>query len=359
MVAYIGRLAVKEKRWLSEEDFRQGVALCQALPGATAMQCAAYVGLRARRLRGAITAYAGFGLLAFFLMLALSIAYRRAANLEAVTSRLAGLRGLAVSMVAFAAWEFGRSSLKGFREVLIAGLSAAVFSSGASPPLAIIGAGLLGSVLLRGPAAPRRPEQIPKVGWKALRSPTLVLAFAIILAAGLFSLQSRLGTLGLIMMKVDIFAFGGGLASVPLLYREIVGTRSWMTVNTFMDGIALGQVTPGPVVITATFIGFLVEGIPGALVGTVCIFLPSLFMILVAEPWFLRYQHSPVWQGVTRGLTLSFVGLLASVTVQFARAASWNVPSAAIAALALAALLGKVNVVWVVLGGAAASAVLL
>ena len=176
------------------------------------------------------------------------------------------------------------------------------------------------------------------------------------LAVGLFSLQSRLGTLGLIMMKVDVFAFGGGLASVPLLYREIVGTRSWMTVNTFMDGIALGQVTPGPVVITATFIGFLVEGIPGALAGTVCIFLPSLFMILVAEPWFLKFQHSPVWQGVTRGLTLSFVGLLASVTVQFARAASWNITSAA---LALAALLGKVNVVWVVLGGAAASAVLL
>lgn len=359
MVAYIKRLAVAEERWLSEEDFRRGLALSQALPGATAMQCAAFVGLRTRRLGGAVAAYVGFGLPAFFLMLGLSVAYSQAAGLATVASRLPGLRGLAVALVAFASWEFGRSSLAGLAGALIAGVSAAVFLLGGNPILTIAGAGLLGSIILRGPTAPPPSGGFRVIGWKAIRPAILVLAVAAGLASTLLLLPTRLGTLGLLMMKVDLFAFGGGLASVPLLLREVVDIRGWMTVNAFMDGIALGQVTPGPVVITATFVGFQVAGIPGALLGTVCIFLPSLFMIILAEPWFLRLQSSAICQAATRGLTLSFVGLLVSVAVQFARAASWSLPSVLIAALALAALLAKVNVVWVVLGGAAASAVFL
>ena len=141
MVAYIKRLAVTRKGWLSEDDFQQGVALCQAVPGATAMQCAAYVGLRVRGLRGAVLAYIGFGLPAFLLMLSLSIAYRDAVQLQPVTSILGGLRALVVALVANATWVFGRSSVKSFREAMICLAAAALFFLGGSPFLILVALG--------------------------------------------------------------------------------------------------------------------------------------------------------------------------------------------------------------------------
>jgi chromate transporter len=158
-------------------------------------------------------------------------------------------------------------------------------------------------------------------------------------------------------LKADILAFGGGFASVPLLYREIVKIHQWLPSYVFMDGIALGQVTPGPIVITATFIGYQIAGIRGALVGTTGIFLPSIFVVLLAEPWFQRYRSSPIFKGITGALVLSFVGLLASVTIQFGRAVTWSVPLILLAVLSFFALLRKVSVVWIVLAGAVASAV--
>jgi chromate transporter len=197
------------------------------------------------------------------------------------------------------------------------------------------------------------------MGWDAFRSPAMVLALAAVLVAALLVWDRRLASLGLIMMKVDIFAFGGGFASVPLMYREIVEARGWMPPAVFMDGIALGQITPGPIVITATFVGYQVSGVFGALVGTISIFLPSIFVVLLAAPWFRRLQSSAVFQGITRALVLSFVGLLASVTIQFARVTPWSIPAGVISGLALVALWLKVDVLWVVLAGAAVSALVL
>ena len=111
MVAYIRRLAVVKRRWIDEDDFRLGAALCQAVPGATSMQAAAYVGLRTRGLGGAVAAYVGFGLPAFSLMLAMSLAYERAVAVQAVTAALTGLRALVVALVVNAAWTFGRTAI--------------------------------------------------------------------------------------------------------------------------------------------------------------------------------------------------------------------------------------------------------
>jgi chromate transporter len=116
-------------------------------------------------------------------------------------------------------------------------------------------------------------------------------------------------------------------------------------------------VTPGPIVITATFVSYQIAGLVGAVVGTVAIFLPSLFAVVLVEPWFQRLRSSARFRAATQGFLLSFVGLLASVTIHFARLVPWNAPAAIIAALALVALLLKVDVLWVVLAGAAASAV--
>jgi chromate transporter len=357
MVAYIRRLAVTRKSWLSEDEFQQGVALCQAVPGATAMQCAAYVGLRVRGLRGAVLAYAGFGLPAFLLMLALSIAYQHAMQLQPVTSMLVGLRALVVALVANATWAFGRSSVKGLREATISLAAAALFLLGISPFLIVVAAGLAGAMLIRRPVEPPPQNSPPQTaGWQALRSPALVLAFGAVLVVILALLNGQLLRLALVMMKVDVFAFGGGFASVPLMFQEVVTVRQWVPANVLMDGIALGQVTPGPIVITATFVGHQVAGFAGAIVSTICVFLPSLFAVVLVEPWFGGLRSSPLFRGATQSLVLSFVGLLASVTIQFALLTPWNVPSTIIAILALAALLHKIDVLWVVLVGAVVSA---
>jgi chromate transporter len=360
MVAYIKQLAVGRKKWLSKDEFQQGVALCQAVPGATAMQCAAYVGLRTRGLGGAVAAYLGFGLPAFVLMLSLSVAYQHAVQLHAVTSMLAGLRAIVVALVANSAWTFARSSVKRLREGAISLATAVLFLLGANPFLIVVAAGVAGAFFLRGPVQAQQEGPAPQLaGWRALRSPAVVAAFGIAIIAALFLLDRKLMTLGLVMMKVDAFAFGGGFASVPLMFREVVGARSWVPANVFMDGIALGQVTPGPIVITATFVGHQVAGLAGAVVGTVCIFLPSLFVLVLAAPWFERFRSSARFRGASQALVLSFVGLLVSVTIQFARLTPWSVSSAIIASLALLALVRKVDVLWVVLAGATVSALVL
>jgi chromate transporter len=360
MVAYIKRLAVTRRGWLNEDDFQQGVALCQAVPGATAMQCAAYVGLRVRRLPGAVAAYVGFGLPAFLLMLSLSIAYQRVGQAPAVTSMLAGLRVLVVALVANATWAFGRSSVKKLGEGAICLATAVLFFMRVSPFLIVVGAALAGALLFRTPTPVERTLPEPQTAvWRSLRSPALLLALGAALVGSLLLLDRHLAALGLVMMKVDVFAFGGGFASVPLMFREVVDTRGWMPANVFMDGIALGQVTPGPIVITATFVGQQVAGLLGAVVGTVCVFSPSLFVLVLVEPWFRALRRSVIFQGASHGIVLSFVGLLACVTIQFARVTPWSGPSVIIAALALTALLFKIDVLWVVLGGAVASTLFL
>lgn len=357
MVAYIKRLAVTRKEWLPEHEFQQGVALCQAVPGATAIQCAGFVGLRVRGLRGAVGAYLGFGLPAFLLMLSLSIAYEETRELDWVTSMLAGLRALVVALVAYAAWTFARSSVKGLREGAICVATGVAFYLGVSPFLIVVAAGVVGALLLRSrDQAPQITSPPPVPVWRALRPAAFVLTFGVLLVVVLLLVDRELARLSLVMMKVDLFAFGGGFASIPLMLREVVDVRHWMPASVFMDGIALGQVTPGPIVITATFVGYRVAGLAGAVVGTVGIFLPSLFAVVLVDPWFSRLQRSPVFRAATQGLVLSFVGLLASVTAEFARLMPWNVPAAIIAVLALAALLLKVDVLWVVLAGAVASA---
>lgn len=358
MVAYIKRLAVTRMKWLPEEEFQHGVALCQAVPGATAMQCAAYVGLRTRGLGGAVASYVGFGLPAFVLMLSLSIAYQHAVQLHAVTSMLTGLRAIVVALVANSAWTFAKSSVKRVREGAFCLATAVLFFLGFNPFLIVVAAGLFGSLLLR--VKPQREGSAGRVSaLRALRSPAFVAAFGLALLGALLLIDKKVLTLALVMMKVDAFAFGGGFASVPLMFQEVVGARKWVPANVFMDGIALGQVTPGPIVITATFVGHQVAGVAGAVVGTVFIFLPSLFVLVLADPWFRKLRSSDLFQGASRALVLSFVGLLVSVAIQFARLTSWTAASVVIAGLALVALLRKVDVHWVVLAGAVVSAFVL
>ncbi len=354
MVAYIRKMAVEDRKWLDEETFRAGVALCQTIPGATAMQTAAYVGFRARGVAGAAVSFIGFGLPAFILMVGLSAFYARSYTLPPVVAIFNGLQVIVVALVANATVSFGKSSLKEFWDAAIAIVAAGLFGLGVSPILVIALAALLGLAIYK-----HKPVETFGAGsTKESGAVGSLLIIAVVAVFGfvlLFFLERRLFDLGVVMLKVDLFAFGGGFASLPLMFHEIVEVRSWIASDTFLNGIALGQITPGPIVITATFVGYMVDGLLGAAVATLSVFLPSLMMVIGVTPHFDRLRRSVYFSKAIDAILCSFVGLLLAVTFRIGLNISWDIPRALLATAAFIALLLKVEIIWTVLVGAVAS----
>jgi chromate transporter len=361
MVAYIRDMAVRKKQWLSEETFQDGAALCQSIPGATAMQTAAYVGLRAGGPLGALAAFVGFGLPAFVLMVVLSAAYKAGPNLQPVLAAFRGLHVIVIAIIANAALNFGRSSVKNWRDAALAAGAAVFLVFHGSPIIAIVASAAMSLLLYRGVNLPTRPAHAASVdaGRPMLRFAAMLAVFAAAGLVVLFLLNRRLLDLATLMLKVDIFAFGGGFASVPLMLHEVVEVRHWLDSKTFMDGIALGQVTPGPIVITATFVGYQIAGVLGAAVGTIGIFTPSFLMVLATVPYFDHLQRSVWFRRALRGVLASFVGLLLAVAVRFGLDISWSIPAVLVAVAAFVALRAKVDILWVVLVGAGVSILVL
>jgi chromate transporter len=157
------------------------------------------------------------------------------------------------------------------------------------------------------------------------------------------------------MTRVDLFAFGGGFSSLPLMFNEVVHVHAWMDSLTFLDGIALGQVTPGPIVITATFIGYMQYGLMGGLIATVAIFLPSFLIIAGTVPYYDRLRSSPWFNRALRGILFSFVGLLLSVTIRFGLNVPWDVIRIILALGTFAALFFNVKLIYPVIAGIAVS----
>jgi chromate transporter len=357
MVAYIRELAVIKNHWLSEQSFADGAALCQSIPGATAMQTAAYTGLRAGGPFGALAAYIGFGLPAFLLMVALSAAYQASRNLQPALSAFHGLHGIVIAIVANATLNFGRSTLKNWRDIILATGAAIYLIFRGSPIISIVAAAGMALLLYRGFDLKAKLSQAGgfQAGRRSLRLAAILLLLLIVGLAALFVLNRRLFDLAGLMIRVDLFAFGGGFASVPLMLHEVVDVRHWLDSKAFMDGIALGQVTPGPIVITATFVGFNVAGFLGAFAGTIGIFAPSFLMVLITVPYLDRLQGSFLFRRALRGVLASFVGLLGAVAISFGTAISWSVPMALIVVGAFVSLRLKIDILWVVLAGATIS----
>jgi chromate transporter len=348
-------MAVEHKQWVEGGDFDEGVALCQMIPGATAMQTAAYVGLRLRGVAGAAVSFVGFGLPAFALMMALSAVYQRTHELPAVVAAFSGLQAVIVALVANATVSFGRTSLKGWRHAVIAALAAALFAWQVNPILVIVLAGALGLAIVPAPPPaqgsgpsrahlPHNPKAVAIIG-----------AVAVLGFLALWFAQRRLFELAVLMSRIDLFAFGGGFSSVPLMFHETVEVRHWLDGQTLLNGIVLGQVTPGPIVITATFIGYLLAGVAGGVVATVAVFLPSFLVLVGAAPYFDRLRSSPVFTRAIGGVLCCFVGLLFAVTIRFGWQVRWDWFHVALAAGAFAALFMKVDILWVVLVGTGAS----
>jgi len=357
MVNHIRKLAVEDQGWLTPEDFRDGIALCQTLPGAIAVNVAAYAGFRARKLPGLLAAFAGFSLPAFLLMVGLSAAYFRTREIPQVTSLFQGLEVIVVAIILDAAVTFGRSALSSFRDWLLAGMGAVLLMLKANPFLVILGCGLLAVLLFRSTGTTAPPAASPKpTGFGP--AATLGAGFASVLVLLAFT-APLLFQLAWIMAKIELFAFGGGYAALTLMFHEVVEAKGWLDHKALMDGVALGQLTPGPILNTAAFIGYAKAGIAGALFAFLGIFTPGLILVTGVLPVFDRVRANPLLARMVRGIISCFVGLLAFIAWSFAARIPWDLVRLAMGAAAFWALSKKIDLLWVVAGGGVAALLLL
>jgi len=258
---------------------------------------------------------------------------------------------MVVPIIAMGTYSFGQTISKSFRSLMMASFSALALGIGLSPFLVIPGAGLFSLILLKDQKISTSTlAQEDRKG--ELRRIIFLLSAILFGMAVLYWMDLDYFLLSALMMKIDLFAFGGGFTSVPLMLHELVKIRGWIDERTFMDGIALGQVTPGPIVITATFVGYLLYGFGGSLVATISIFTPSFILLTITNPFFDRLKASPIFLKATQGILASFVGLLFYVLIKFTLAVHWDTIKVLLGVAVLLALIKKVDLLYVIFIGA-------
>ncbi len=316
---------VKRERWLTEPEMNEGIALVQLYPGPVMVDLTAYVGYRLRGVPGALAATFGFVLPSFILMVGLSAIYFALGTVAWVRPLFIGLEALVVGVVLNMALEFGAQNVRGREEAVIATVAFAALLLKLNAVLIVLVALGAGALLLRPPeGGAAAPAIQPPVSRGPLRVPWSEVAVAVIVvasAAWFFALGGAMGALGLSFLKIGAVAFGNGMTIMPLLQAEAVDAHGWLTLRQFADGIALGQITPGPFLITAAFVGYKLFGVVGAAVGTFAIFAPSFAMTLLFAELFGQIRHHVVVRGAVRGVLASFVGLLMVVAFQIGQIA--------------------------------------
>lgn len=349
---------VMTRHWLTEEEMNDGLAMVQLYPGPIMVDFTAYVGYLLRGVPGAILATVGFVLPSFFLMLALSALYFTAGNLPWVHPLFLGLEALVVGVILNVTLDMGSQAIKGKIEAVIALFAFAALLLKINAVLMVLVALGLGAAFIRPAPGKGKPMQQPGSPRPAPASKRPWLGIGIVTAAILgvvalaVILHSDVGNLGLSLFKIGAVAFGNGIAIIPLIQSEVVDLHQWMSLSQFADGIALGQITPGPFLITSTFIGYKMGGFWGALLATFAIFSPSFAMTLVFTEVFAHIRNLQVVRGALAGVLAAFVGMLAVVLFQIGGVALMT-PAAII--LAGAALLAvryfKLDILWVFTGG--------
>ncbi len=348
------KMAVDKQGWLRQEEFLDGLALCQLLPGATVVQLGTYVGYRLRRVIGALTAAASFILPAFILMLALSFLYFRYTDISWVQAVSRGMSSVVIALLLQALWRLSQGVRKHWLDAVIALMALGAFALRVNFLLVFLAAGLLRMALglwllpVQGPRNPAVATVNPKLG-RTFALVTLVL-FGVGLAVwGLGWLHPDLGRMTRIFLKIGVVSFGGGYAMVPILQWEVVNSWHWLTLKQFMDGILLGFITPGPIMILATFVGYRMYGLLGTGVATIAVFLPSILMIIFLTPYYQRLKEARWMRPVIQGILAALVGMLALVTLQMGQAALAAVPDLLLTAgAAIVLIVFEVNLLWIV-----------
>ncbi len=353
---------VMDNHWLNEEEMNEGLAMVQLYPGPLMVDFSAYVGYKLRGVMGAILATTGFILHSFILMSVLSTFYFAAGNLPWVHPLFVGLEALVVGVLLNVMLEMGGRNIQQRTQAVIMLLAFGALLFKVNAVLIVLVALALGAWLIRptavagkmaGAGKPATPQMEP-VSAKRWAGIGAVVAAILVVVAFSWSLKSEMGGLALSLFKIGSVAFGNGSTIIPLIQSETVEAHHWMSLSQFADGIALGQITPGPFLITATFIGYKLAGFWGGLLATFAIFSPSFAMTLVFTEIFARIRNLKAVRGALAGVMASFVGLLAVVLLQLGGVALTGPAAFAMAGAAFVAVRWfKVDILWVFLGGLA------
>ena len=340
-VGYMQRDLVEKRMWLSEREFLNGVALGQTMPGPLAAQVVMWVGFIQAGSVGALATAALFILPSLVLVLAIAAAYVPNQGLPIVQSLFYAIAPAVMAIIAVAAVKLARLTDKRDPKLWVITLAIGVITAvtGAEIALLFVVAGVL-MVLVEAPPrfgqAARRGQRNPQRPSSPMAVASTSASFKVLtgLATG-----GTLVTLGLFFLKAGAFIFGSGLAIVPFLREGVVNQHHWLTERQFLDAVAIGLITPGPVVITAAFIGYLVGGLAGAGVATVAIFTPIYLGVVIPGRWFVRHQDNPQIRAFVRGATAAAAGAIAGATVVLSRGVIADWKTALIAASALAFVL--------------------
>ncbi|MGB3308773.1 MAG: chromate efflux transporter [Nodosilinea sp.] len=332
-IAMIHNEAVVRRGWMKEDQFLEGVAICEMLPGPASTQTGIYTGyLRAGQL-GAVVAGVCFILPAFLIVLALSWAYFRFQGVPQIEHLFLGISPVVIAIIFGFCWKLSKKAIKDWQGIAIA-LTVLLLSLlfRVNILLLFLLAGLAGLVIYRPPSPPPAGPSPRASAWLAplipitQSLPNLLanLSADPLVVSGFWGwdrIQDYAIPLTTFFLKTGAFIFGGGLVIIPLLETAVVNDFQWMTRSQFIDGVALGELTPGPVVITAAFVGYKVAGVLGALVATVAIFTPSFLFIMFASPFLLRLRKNPWVKSFIKGVLPAALGAIAAAAIPLAAAA--------------------------------------
>jgi chromate transporter len=333
LAGYMHRDLVERRRWYTEDEYQQGLAIAQTMPGPLAAQLAMWLGYLERGALGAFLVALPFVVPPFLLVTAVAAVYAHYQGLSQVQSIFFGVGPAVMAIIAIAAYKLARTTNK--QDPVLWAIAAIVCTatviSGAEIIWLFIAAALFGAIYYGGGIPPFRD----RIGAFAPLPLAAVKGF-VWLGAG-----ASLGAMALFFAEASALTFGSGLAVVPFLHQGLVETHHWLTEQQLTDAVAMGLISPGPVVIMGTFAGYLVAGVVGAVVATVALFTPTYLFVVVPGRLFRRFEKHPRVQGFVKGATAAAAGAIAGAAIVIGRQTISGWLSAVIGVVALALLLQR------------------
>jgi chromate transporter len=333
LVGQMERELAADRGWLTNEQMREAIAICQSLPGPLAIQVGIYISYLRAGFWGAWAGGWAFIFPNFVIVAALGALYVYLGDLKPVTAIFYGVSPAVIALILHSCYRLAKLGMDDWLQWAIAAVCLVVtVILQAEVALLFIGAGIVG-ILYYGSII-RRP---PSLALQVVGTP--VLAQLMPVASG-----STLGKLLLFFLKAGSLTFGSGLVIVPFLEQGLVQHYNWLDERQFLIAVAIGMISPGPVVITATFVGYLVAGFWGSVVSTIGIFIPSFILVLVAAPLLARHRGNPNVQGFVKGAYAAAIGTILGACILLGRIAIGDWMTALIGVASLAALFRwKVN----------------
>ena len=340
---------VRRRRWLTEADFLDRLALANLIPGPSSTELAIFIGYSKRGWAGLLVAGCCFIVPAAILVALIAAFYVKFGALPQVAGILYGIKPAVIAIIAQALWSLGRKAVKTWR-VAVIGMAAVVLNAaGVSPLLVLVTAGMVSVVAFWISTKSRPAASVLAIGWP-MRPLWLVGTAA---ASMVVAIPVSMFRLFLSFCKIGAVVFGSGYVLLAFLRAEFIEHLHWITERQLIDAVAVGQFTPGPVFTTATFIGYVVAGWRGAGVATIAIFLPGFVFVAVSGRMLTRLRRSALAVAVLDGVVAGSLALMAVVAWQLGRAAIVDWVTLAIMVTSAALLLGfRMNSAWIIFGAA-------